>query len=76
MKLARWCVIAMSLLLIGGGYLASQSAFFGGTTAEYIKALDTSPVPMLSLVLLIAVVVLAFLKKDTLTPSSTDGGTE
>jgi hypothetical protein len=61
MKMIRLAVLGITLLLCLGGYLASQYSFFQGTTGAYIKALDSSPVPILSLVLLIALVILAFL---------------
>lgn len=60
MNLARLCVAAAGILLAGGGYFASQAAFFGGTTAQYTQSLDASPLPILSLVLLLAAIALAF----------------
>ncbi len=60
MKLARRAALVVTLLLCAGGYLFSQYSFFSGTTDRYIKALDESPVPLLSLCLLILLAFLAF----------------
>lgn len=59
--MARLAVLGVTSLLCFGGYFASQYSFFQGTTGQYVKALDSSPVPMLSLLLLIGLVILAFL---------------
>jgi len=61
MKLARRAVLAVTLFLCGGGYLFSQYSFFNGTTDRYVKALDQSPVPLLSLILIALLTLLAFL---------------
>lgn len=61
MKLARKAVLAVTLLLCGGGYFFSQYSFFSGTTDQYVKALDKSPVPLLSLALLLILTLLAFI---------------
>jgi len=61
MKLARKAVLAVTLLLCGGGYIFSQYSFFSGTTDQYVKALDKSPVPLLSLALLLILTLLAFI---------------
>lgn len=61
MKMLRLLVLGVTTFLCVGGYLASQYSFFQGTTGQYIKSLDSSPVPLLSLLLLIGLVVLAFL---------------
>lgn len=60
MKLVRLLVVTIGLLLMTVGYAISQQRFFQGATKEYIDRLDGSPVPMLSLVLLLAAVALAF----------------
>lgn len=67
MKLARKAVLTVALLLCGGGYLFSQYSFFNGTTDRFIKALDESPVPLLSLALLALLALLAFIpeKEDS-----------
>jgi hypothetical protein len=61
MKLARLIVATCAFLLLAGGYFASQSAFFSGTTKQYIEKLDKGPVAVLALVLLSAAVILAFI---------------
>ncbi len=61
MKLARLAVLGVTALLCAGGYLFSQYSFFQGTTGRYSAALDSSPVPLLSLLLLVGLVILAFL---------------
>lgn len=61
MKTLRAGVAGALVLLMGGGYFASQAAYFSGTTSAYIKALDASPVPWLALVLLGLSTVLAFI---------------
>lgn len=61
MKLLRTVVASVGLLLMGLGYGASQSAFFGGTTAAYTTRIDQSMVPYLSLALLASAVALAFI---------------
>lgn len=59
MKTVRTAVALAATLLMGGGYLASQSAYFVGDPAQYTRALDQSGVPLLSLVLLLSLVGLA-----------------
>lgn len=61
MALIRLVVTAAGLLLMVGGYFASQQAYFSGTTAQYTQSLSKSPVWSLSLVLLGAAVVLALI---------------
>lgn len=65
MKMARLAVLGVTTILCLGGYLASQYSFFQGTTANYVKALDSSPVPILSLVLLVGLIILAFLPQGS-----------
>jgi hypothetical protein len=73
MALVRTAVALITLVLLTGGYAASQLAFMNGTTAQYIAALDASPVPMLSLALLVTMVVLAFVPAEPVAEvSSTD----
>lgn len=60
MELIRLVVASVAGLLLTGGYLASVSAFFSGTTENYSQRIDQSPVPILALVLLLATVVLMF----------------
>lgn len=54
-------VASVTGLLLAGGYLASISAFFSRGTEAYSQRIDSSPVPMLALVLLLGTVVLAFI---------------
>ncbi|QYK52114.1 MAG: hypothetical protein KF824_07565 [Fimbriimonadaceae bacterium] len=61
MELIRLLVAAVTGVLVVGGYLASLTAYFGGTAENYSKQLDGSSVPMLALGLLVATVVLAFI---------------
>lgn len=60
MKTARTLVGTVAILLMGGGYFASQYAYFAGDPGAYIRALDKSSVPILSLLLLLATIALAF----------------
>jgi amino acid permease len=61
MELIRLLVAAVAGVLVVGGYLASLSAYFGGTAPNYVSQLDKSSVPMLALGLLLATVVLSFI---------------
>lgn len=72
MAFVRTAVALITLVLLTGGYAASQLAFFNGSTAQYIAALDASPVPMLSLGLLVTLVILAFVKDETPLPAESD----
>jgi hypothetical protein len=69
MDLMRLVVASVTGLLLVGGYLASLSAYFGGTAAEYSARIESAPVPMLSLVLFLAIVVLAFVPSKEVDPS-------
>ena len=64
MNLLRATVFASAALLLGGGYFASQRAFYSGTTEPYSRAVDTAPVALLSLAILVACVVLAALRQE------------
>lgn len=46
---------------MGGGYLLSQQAFFEGTTQSYSAFIDQSVLPVLTLGLLVAIVICAFI---------------
>ena len=61
MRMTRAAVAGALTVLMGGGYFASQAAFFQGNTKAYKDAVDNSPIPWISLLLLIAVIVLAFI---------------
>lgn len=56
----RLAVTICAAVLLAGGYVASQWAFFMGDPAAYVQRLDESPVPMISLAILIAAIVLCF----------------
>lgn len=60
MELLRLVTFGATALLCTGGYLASVSAYFQGATAKYTQAIESSSIPMLALVLLLATVALAF----------------
>lgn len=61
MKSLRLAVSVIGLILLAGGYFASQFAYWGGTTEAYIKGLDQSFWPLLSLALLVTAIILAFI---------------
>jgi hypothetical protein len=63
-NLLRATVFASAVLLLGGGYLASQRAFFSGTTEQYAKAIDSPQVALLALAILITCVVLASMRQE------------
>lgn len=67
MTLIRTVLFFAAALLLGGGYLASQVAFFSSmypqtanATVEYAAKIDVPQVKIIALILLIACVVLAF----------------
>jgi len=64
MELIRLLVAGVAGVLVVGGYLASLSAYFGGTAPNYVSQLDNSSVPKLALGLLLATVVLAFIPSN------------
>jgi hypothetical protein len=64
MKFLRLVVLALSVFLMAGGYLMSVYAYFFGDPTAYVRALDASPVPGLSLALLLALAGLAFVPSD------------
>jgi uncharacterized membrane protein YdjX (TVP38/TMEM64 family) len=61
MRLIRTVTALIAFLVVGGGYLASQSSFLSGQSAEYTQRIESSPLPLLSLVLFLAIIILAFL---------------
>ena len=61
MKRLRLAVSVIGLILLAGGYFASQFAYWGGATESYIRGLDQSALPLLSLALLVAAIILAFI---------------
>lgn len=60
MKTVRSALALVICLLLALGYAASQWAFFHGQAADYAKRVDTPPVRLLALALLIGCVVLTF----------------
>lgn len=63
MNLARTATGIALLMLLGGGYLASQYAYFFGDAAGYAAQVDTPPIQLLSLVLFILVIVLCCVRE-------------
>ncbi|MBS1706685.1 MAG: hypothetical protein JST40_12495 [Armatimonadetes bacterium] len=63
MNLARLLVAIAVLILVVGGYIASQFAVWSGTTAQYAQRIDTEPVKMLALVLFVGIVALTIARK-------------
>lgn len=61
MKLVRMVVFGAAAFLLAGGYFASQAAFLNSSAAEYSKSVDSQPVRLLALLLLLACVVFAAL---------------
>ncbi|MFM9874680.1 MAG: hypothetical protein ACKVQS_14585 [Fimbriimonadaceae bacterium] len=57
----RLVVAGVTGVLLAGGYLASVAAYFNQDAAGYADRISASPVPMLSLGLLVAVVIFALL---------------
>ncbi len=60
MKSVRLAIALCALALMAGGYLVSQWQYFLGDAAAYAKAVDALPVQRVALVLLVALVALAF----------------
>lgn len=61
MTRVRVLVGASVAALIAVGYLASQVAFFQGSSAEYAARVDSPPIVMLAMVVLLAVIALFFI---------------
>lgn len=62
MEVLRTVTAIVGLMVLGGGYLASQAAYFSGTTAEYVAGLDASVLPWVCLGLVVLAVGLAFFR--------------
>lgn len=62
MNVLRTTVVGIAALLLAGGYMFSQYAYFFGDPAKYVQSLDASLVPVLSLALLVGCVALAFVR--------------
>lgn len=63
MKTLRAVLGIVTVALLAAGYAASQYSLFNGSAAEYASRVDTPLVSKLALVLLIAIVVLGFIKE-------------
>lgn len=59
--LIRTVYAIAATLVVVGGYVASQWAYFHGNAAEYAKSVDSTPIVAVSAVLVVAAIVLAFL---------------
>lgn len=59
MNILRTVVQIAALLLLGGGYFASQWAYWEGDPRAYARAVDVPSIQMLALALLVACIVLA-----------------
>lgn len=53
MKIVQTALSLVGVLLLGGGYFASQYAYFFGDPSAYANAVSQSTVPYVALVLLI-----------------------
>lgn len=63
MKTIRLGISCLGLLLLAGGYAASQMAYWQGRAADFARQIDTPPVVALSAIVLIASLLLS-LKAD------------
>lgn len=73
----RLVVTLAAVVLTAGGYFASQARYFSyqntgdpSNMIDYLTKLDNSPVPLLSLILIVAAVVLCCI------PEKTEGAAE
>lgn len=64
MRLLRLATGWVAVLILGVGYFASQAAYHQGRWAEHTRKIDESPLRWLSLVLLLALVALAFVPEE------------
>jgi hypothetical protein len=64
MRLARLATGWVAVLILGVWYLASQAAYHQGRWAEHTQRIEQSPLPILSLVVLAALVALAFMPEE------------
>lgn len=65
MNAARLAVSLALTVLLAGGYAASQWAALTGQAVDYAKRVDVPTIQALALVLLVAVVALAFIPERT-----------
>lgn len=62
MKNVRLILSVATLVLLVGGYAASQAAVFNGSTEAYAKKIDSPQIQALALILLVGAVALAFVR--------------
>jgi len=60
MKTVRMALSALTIGLLGLGFIASQLAGLSGNQMKYAEQVDAAPIRMLALVLLLGAVALAF----------------
>ena len=60
MSKVRLVLAAVTLVILTGGFVASQIVYKYGEPSTYSRALDASPVVFLSLGLLVAAIIFAF----------------
>ncbi|HRF60088.1 MAG TPA: hypothetical protein PLH94_09275 [Fimbriimonadaceae bacterium] len=65
MNAIRIAVMAAATLLVGGGYAASQVAYFRGMAPQYAKAIDTPSVAMIAALILVGSIALAWIPDRT-----------
>jgi len=63
MRTARFVVVVVLTVLVVGGYAASQVAYFNGTATEYAAKVDTPSIRILSLLLLLVSIAMAFVRE-------------
>lgn len=63
MKTLRTALSAITILLLLAGYVASQLAALNGTASDYAERVDQAPIRYAALALLIAAIVLAFVRE-------------
>lgn len=61
MRRARDLVMAVAMVVLGGGYLASQWAAYSGNASDVAAKLDQPPVRVLAALLVLATVILSIL---------------
>ncbi len=64
MKTLRFALSVVGVLFLTLGYLASQVATFRGEASQFAARMDQPPVRWLATALLVAAIVLAFVKTD------------
>jgi hypothetical protein len=64
MKTLRLGLSVATIVLLAGGYIASQLAVFGGRQVQYAQQIDQPSIRMLALLLFLAAVVLSFIPNE------------